>query len=137
MELGIPSSTHRAVFQLVPGASRKRRGDVSGIRRAQPRAAAASEAIHVEACKDRARARHSTSGRDCACVRTCGRSTQSRRHLSDAKVIVSATNGMTVPILDISDFESCGRAGAYLAAATKYTCISAVTGWHRERSCWP
>ena len=55
MELGIPSSTYRAVLQLVLADSRKRRGNGSGIRGAHPRATRSSEAIHVEACKDRAR----------------------------------------------------------------------------------
>ena len=65
-------------------AGRKRIGSAAGIRRAHPRAALSSEATCVGASKARARARRSTSARDCACVRTCDRSTQSRRLLSDA-----------------------------------------------------
>ena len=38
--------------------------------------------------KDRARARHSTPARDCACGRTCDRPSRFRRHLSDAKIIL-------------------------------------------------
>ena len=82
MELGIPSSTYRAVFQLVLAESRKRRRSVSSIRRTHPRAALSKEAIRVGSYGDRARARHSTSARDCACVGTRDGSTNSRRHLS-------------------------------------------------------
>ena len=74
------------LFRTVPGDSRKRRGSGSGIWCAHPRAALSSEAIRVGASKDRARAWHQTSARNCACVRTCDRPTQSRRHLSDANV---------------------------------------------------
>ena len=74
------------MFGLVLAESRKHRGNVSSIRRAHPRAPLSPESIRVGASEDRARARHSTPARDCACVRTCDRPTQSRRHLSDANV---------------------------------------------------
>ena len=85
-ELWIRSSTCRTVFQLVHVDSRKRRGHASGIRHAHPRAPLSSESLRVGSYRDRARARHSTSARDCACVRTCDRPTQFRRDLSDANV---------------------------------------------------
>ena len=66
------------LFRPVPGDSRKRRGNVSSIRRAPPRAALSSEAVRVGPYKGRACARGSTSARDCACVRTCARPTQSQ-----------------------------------------------------------
>ena len=72
------------LFRLVPADSRKRRWNASCIRRAHPRAPLSSSAIRVGPYKDRARARDPTSARDCACVRTCDRPTQSQRHLSDA-----------------------------------------------------
>ena len=73
VELGIPSSTYRAVFQPMAADVRKRRGNVSSIRRAHPRASLSSVAIRVGPCKDRARAGYSTSARDCARVRGCDR----------------------------------------------------------------
>ena len=71
--------------------------------------------------RDPARARHSTPARDCARVRTCDRTTQFRRHLSDARLIVSATNDTTGLIPDISGFRSRGRSGSHPTVATKYT----------------
>ena len=88
VELGFRVRRTDMLFRPVPGDSRKRRGNVSGIRRAPPRATLSSEAVRVGPSKDRARARHPTPTRDCACVRSCDRPTQSQRLLSDAKVIL-------------------------------------------------
>ena len=70
------------LFGHVCGDSRKRRGDGSSIRRAQrfcPRQFASDNF-------GTARARHQTTARNCACVRTRDRPTNSRCHLSDVNV---------------------------------------------------
>ena len=86
VELGFRCRRTDTLFRPVPRDNRKRRGNGSGIGRTHPRAALSSYATASDSIKDRARARHSTPARDCACIGTCGRSTESRRYLSDANI---------------------------------------------------
>ena len=86
VDLGFRRRRTETLFRPVLADSRKRRGYGSGIRRAHPRAALSSEAIHVEPSKDQARERHSMPARDCACVRTCDRIDQFSTPPPDANV---------------------------------------------------
>ena len=93
VELRLRCRGTNTLLRPVFADSRKHRGNVSSIRRAHPRAPLSSEAVRVGPCKDRTRARRSTSARDCARFGVSARPTQTRRHLSDANVSVGCCIG--------------------------------------------
>ena len=69
------------------GENSKRAGSSSDINRAQSSAGLSSESIRVDGRKHRARTGHATFARDCAPARTCDRSSDTRRLLSDADIV--------------------------------------------------